>query len=290
MNLAADHRNRYASAAEYAKANARLFRNQQPFDWAVVQSEALTRLRELDLPVPGKTITFSVTDPNADIYLDRGLLLSRLANWSGPLLDIDHCQVRGPHNAENLMAALAVGHVLRLPLEPVTDSLKTFAAGPHRFELVAEINGVRFINDSKATNLDAMQKALLAGAPQKEPNIFLIAGGKDKGLAYHDAGPTLSKHVKHAFLIGESAEKIRAAWSLFIPCTISTTLIKALTEAAGHAASGDVVLLSPACSSFDQFRNYQERGEMFCRTVKSIGRGVRHPHPNMADKNVSWSV
>src|SRR5262249_47511302 len=125
MNLAPDHLDRYASTSDYVLANARLFRNQQPFDWAIVQSEALGRLRELKLPVPAKTVTFSATDPNADIYLNRGLLLSRVPNWSGPLLDLDHCQIRGPHNAENLMAALAVGHALRLPLERMVDALKT---------------------------------------------------------------------------------------------------------------------------------------------------------------------
>jgi UDP-N-acetylmuramoylalanine--D-glutamate ligase len=291
MNLPPGDVAGYPHATDYFRANARLFQNQQAFDWAIVQSEALTRLRELDLPVPGKIISFSAIDPRADIRLDRGLILSRLPDWSGPLLDIDHCQVLGPHNAENLMAALAVGHVLRLPLEPIVDALKTFAAGPNRFELIAEINGIQFINDSKAANLDAMQKALLASrtAPSGEPNILLVAGGKDNNLAYHDAGPVLSKRVKRAFLIGESAEKFRAAWSLFIPCTISTTLIKAITEAASQAASGDVVLLSPACSSFDQFRNYQELGEIFCRTVKSISSGVRQTYPNMDDKNAAWS-
>src|SRR5258707_563376 len=181
MNLAPDHLDRYATAADYVRASARVFCNQQAFDWAIIQSEALARLRALDLPVPGKTITFSANDRNADIHLDRGLLISRLANWSGPLLDIDHCQIRGPHNADNLMAALAVGHVLRLPLETMVDAMKTYTAGPHRFELIAEIDGVQFINDSKATNVDALHKALLAARPGigGEANILLIAGGKD---------------------------------------------------------------------------------------------------------------
>jgi len=286
MNVAADHLNRYSSAADYIRANARLFRNQQAFDWAIVQSEALARLRELDLPVPAKTITFSAKDPEADIHLDRGLLISRLGNWSGPLLDMDHCQLRGPHNAENLMAALAVGHVLRLPLETMVDTMKTYAAGPHRFELVAEINGVRYINDSKATNVDALEKAVLAAPAGQsgQPNILLIAGGKDKGLEYHEVGPLLSKRVKHAFLIGEAGEKIRAAWSLFTPCTVLDSLIEAVTEAVKNSASGDVVLLSPACSSFDQFRNYQERGEKFCQMVKSISRGSPSGDPNINGK------
>src|SRR5439155_17961734 len=96
MNLAPDHLDRYANADDYVRATARLFRNQQTFDWAIVQSEALARLQELNLPLPAKTITFSARDQEADIYLDRGLLISRLPNWEGPLLDMDHCQLRGP--------------------------------------------------------------------------------------------------------------------------------------------------------------------------------------------------
>jgi UDP-N-acetylmuramoylalanine--D-glutamate ligase len=283
MNLAPDDLDRYEGVTDYVRANARLFRNQQAFDWAIVQSEALARLRELDLPVPAKTITFSAQDREADIHLERGLLLSSIPNWSGPLLDIDHCQIRGPHNAENLMAALAVGHVLRLPLETMVDPLKTYTAGPHRFELVAEINGIQFINDSKATNVDALHKALLAARAGQagEANVWLIAGGADKGLEFHDIGPVLSKRVKHAFLMGEAGEKIRAAWSLFTPCMVVNSLLEAITEAVKSAASGDVVLLSPACSSFDQYRDYQERGEIFCQLVKSIGRGMQSSDPNI---------
>jgi UDP-N-acetylmuramoylalanine--D-glutamate ligase len=276
MNLAPDHLDRYANADDYVRATARLFRNQQTFDWAIIQSEALARLQELELPVPGKTITFSANDHEADIHLDRGLLISRLSNWEGPLLDMDHCQIRGPHNAENLMAALAVGHVLRLPLETMVDPFKTYNAGPHRFELVEEINGVEFINDAKAANVEALHKALLAtrGRAGGEANVWLIAGGQDKGLEFHDVGPVLSKRVKQAFIIGDAGEKIRSAWSLFTSCKICSSLIEAVTEAAKNASSGDVVLFSPACPSLEQFKNYQQRGEEFCRIVKSISRGA----------------
>ena len=287
-NLAPDHLDRYGTAETYVRANARLFRNQQALDWAIVQSESLARLRELNLPMPAKVITFSADDRNADLYLDRGLLLSRIPNWSGPLLDMQHCQLRGPHNAENLMAALAVGHLLRLPPEVVVDPVKTYAAGPHRFELVAEINGVQFINDSKATNVDALHKAIRTTRPVPggEPNLWLIAGGKDKGLDFHDVGPLLSKRVKRAFLMGEACERIRAAWSLFTSCTVAGSLIEAVAEAARNATSGDVVLLAPACSSWDQFQNHQHRGEVFCQAVKSIGRGVRSDTPNINGKTV----
>jgi len=157
-------------------------------------------------------------------------------------------------------------------LESMVESLKSYAPAPHRCEVVAEINGVKFINDSKATNVDALQKALLSISvtPAAEPNVWLIAGGKDKGFQYHDVGPLLARKVKGAFLIGETREKIRAAWGLFTPCTPVDSLLEAISEAARNAAAGDVVLISPACSRFDQFRNYQHRGEVFRQAVLAL--------------------
>jgi UDP-N-acetylmuramoylalanine--D-glutamate ligase len=289
MNLAPEHLDRYDTAEDYVKANARLFTNQQAFDWAIIQSEALARLKELNLPIPAKTITFSAHDSRAELRLDRGLIISRIPNWSGPLLDLDHCHVRGPHNAENLMAALAVGHALRLPHETMVEPLKTFSAGPHRFELVAEINGVQYINDSKATNADALHKALLSARQGAEgtPNIWLIAGGRDQDIEFHDLGPILSKRVKQALLVGQASEKIHAAWGLFTSCKVAGTLLEAITEAAQNATPGDVVLLSPACSSFDQFRNYQHRGDEFCSVVKSISRGAHNENPKVMGKGLT---
>jgi UDP-N-acetylmuramoylalanine--D-glutamate ligase len=289
LNLAPDHLNRYETQADYIRANARLFRNQQAFDWAIVQTEALEQLKALNLLPESKVVTFSATNSESDIYLDRGLIISRLPNWSGPLLDAAQCQLRGPHNAENLMAALAVGHALRLPLEQMVETLKIQTHGAHRFEIVAEINGVQFINDSKARNVNAMQNALLAARPGEagKPNVWLIAGGKDKELDFHAVGPVISQRVKGAFLIGEAREKIRSAWSLFTPCTLPDSLLEAVTEAAKNAAPGDVVLLSPACSSFDQFQNYQQRGERFCQIVKSISRGEHEANPNINDKSAT---
>jgi UDP-N-acetylmuramoylalanine--D-glutamate ligase len=269
MNITPDHLDRYASMGDYIRTKARLFTNQQAFDWAIVQSEALAQLRSLNLPVPSKVITFSANNRRADLYLDRGLLISRLPDWTGLLMDMDECLLCGPHNAENLMAALAVGHVLRVPLEQAVAALKSYRPAPHRCELVVEADGIQFINDSKATNVDAVAKALLAvrGANGTEPNVWLIAGGQDKGFEYHDIGPLLARRVKHAFLLGETRERIRAAWSLFTPCTLVDSLLEAVTKASEAAVSGDVVLLSPACSSFDLFQNYQHRGEVFRQAV-----------------------
>jgi len=272
LNITPDHLDRYASMADYALAKSRLFMNQQPFDWAIIQSEALAQLRALKVNIPSKVITFSASNRRADIHFDRGLLISRMEEWAGPLLDMAQCRLVGPHNAENLMAALAVGRVLRIPLESVVAALKSYEPAAHRGELVAEINGVKFINDSKATNLDAVHKALLAipPAPANEPNVWLIAGGRDKGFDYHDLGPLLSQRVKGALLIGETREKIRAAWSLFTPCTLADSLLEAVAEAARNAVAGDVVLLSPACSSFDQFQNYQHRGDVFREAARNL--------------------
>ncbi len=277
LNVTPDHLDRYANMADYTRAKARLFLNQQPFDWAIVQSEALAQLRALNLPVPSRIITFSASDRRADLYLDRGLLVSRLPAWTGPWLDMDECQLQGPHNAENLMAALAVGRVLQVPLEPMAEALKSYRPAAHRCERVDEVNGVVFINDSKATNLDAVAKALQAvpGAQFNEPNVWLIAGGKDKGFEFHSIGPVLARRVKHAFLLGETRERIRAAWSHFTPCTLVTSLEEAVVKAFEAAVPGDVILLSPACSSFDLFRNYQHRGEVFRQAVSEVARTAR---------------
>ena len=277
LNLTPDHLDRYGNMTDYALAKARIFQNQQPFDWAIVQSEALAQLRALKVNIPSKIITFSANNRRADIYLERGMLISRLDGWTGPLLKMEDCQLAGPHNAENLMAALAVGRVLRIPIETMIATLKGYRPPAHRCELIAEINGVKFVNDSKATNLDAVHKALLTmpAARVGEPNVWLIAGGRDKAFEYYEIGPLLSQRVKGAFLFGETREKLRAAWSLFTPCTLTDTLEESVAEAVRNAAAGDIVLLSPACSSFDQFQNYQQRGEAFRQVVTKLEQSAK---------------
>lgn len=271
LNLAPTYHRRFADRESYARTVARIFANQQSFDWAVIQSEALAELRSLQIQVPSKLITFSAVDREADIFLDRGLITSRLADWEWPLLDMDQCQLSGAHNAENLMAALAVGHILRIPLEAMVDVLKSQPPAAHCFEPIGEHNGVQFINDSKATNVDALQKALhsLPVGTGGKPNAWLIAGGVDDGQDFHGLGPLISQKIKGAFLCGSAQEGIRAAWSLFTPCTASNSLLEAVQSAVESAVSGDVVLFSPACSSSDQFRNYQHRGDVYREAVKN---------------------
>lgn len=276
LNLVPDHLQSFGSLAEYVRATARLFRNQQPFDWAIIQSEALALLRSQNVKLPAKIITFSAENRRADLYVERGLLISRLPEWPGPLLDLSKCRLKGPHNAENILAALAVGRVLRIPLQEMVNVLKECPAPAHCCEPVATVNGVEFVNDSQAHNLDALRKALLAMTPGRagEPNIWLIAGGRDQGAEFHDIGPLLSQRVKGTFLLGEAREKIRAAWSLFTPCTPVESLLEAVSQAAEKAVPGDVVLLSPACSSSDLFQNYQHRGEVYRQAVEHWTRSI----------------
>jgi len=283
LNITPDHLDRHPDMDAYARIKARLFQNQQAFDWAVVQQEAWERLRALGVELRSKVVTFSAARSDADLCLDRGLLISRLEGWTGPLLDMNRCRLRGPHNAENLMATLAVGRALRVPLEVMVEALESYEPAPHRCEVVGQIAGVTYVNDSKATNVDAVARALQtmpAGPDPTAPNVWLLAGGRDKGFDFYELGPLLSRRVKGAFLFGETAEKIRAAWSLFTACAPVGTLLEAVSEAAKRAAPGDVILLSPACSSFDQFQNYQHRGLVFRQAVEALaGTGGRKASP-----------
>jgi len=271
-NITSDHMDHYGSMAEYVKAKARMFANQQPFDWAIIQSEALAQIRSLGIEIPSKIITFSSSNRRADISLDRGLIVSRVPGWEGPLLDFNECQLQGAHNAEVIMAALAVGRVLRIPLEQSALVLRNHPALPHRCEIVTEIGGVSYINDSRSTNLAALEKSLSSMKPGSggNPNIWLLAGGRDKAGAYHDIGPLLSNKVKAAFLMGETREKLRAAWSLFTPCRLVDSLEEGVRQAAELAEEGDVILLSPASEDSGTVNGYQHRGEMFRRSVELL--------------------
>ncbi len=274
MNLTQDHLDRHATMAQYTHAKARLFGNQQVFDRAVVQYEALEQLKALGIAPAARTITFSARKSEADLHLDRSLLVSRLPDWSGPLLDMNRCRLRGRHNAENLMATLAVGRHLGLPLAEMLPVLERFEPAQHRCECVGEVAGVHYYNDSKGTNVDALRNALEAmpEGPGGRANVWLIAGGMDKGLEFHDVGPLLAERAKGVFLIGQAREKMRAAWGLFAACTLADSLADSVSVAGRKATPGDVVLLSPACASFDMFENYKARGQAFRELVELWGR------------------
>jgi UDP-N-acetylmuramoylalanine--D-glutamate ligase len=256
LNLTPDHLDRYPGMKEYAAAKNLIFENQTAEDLAVIQ-------KGLALPpIKARRVTFSATDGSADYTLRDGWLCA----GAEKVLRQNETRLAGPHNAENLLATLAVADAEKISREAVKRACVAYRPLPHRCEVVAVRHGVTWVNDSKATNLDAMERAVLGmGAP-----VILIAGGKDKGFDFAPSLSALRGRVRAALLIGETAEKIEQAWRDAVPCRRVGTLDEAVKRAAALANPGETVLLSPGCSSYDQFKNFEERGETYRQGVKAL--------------------
>lgn len=265
LNVTPDHLDRHGSLERYAQAKARVFMNQTTEDVAVVSAEALEWMRKIGASIPGRLITFSAYEHGADLWLDGDgqTIWCRLAECNGIVLRMDETLLRGRHNAENVMATLAAGFAMGLTTTEMRDAICGYSPQAHRCEFVAAIDGVTYINDSKATNIDAVEKALRA-LPGR---AVLIAGGRDKGLDFAAIKETVAQKVKLAIVIGEAQEKICRAWSHAVPCVRAFSMDEAVTVAAGRARNGETVLLSPGCASFDMFENYEHRGDEFKRAV-----------------------
>ena len=239
LNLTPDHLDRHASFDDYRDAKLRIFENQLEEDFAVVP-------RGFD-EVPGRA---------QRVEFDLGDTLP-----AEPLIP-------GEHNRENAAAATAAARTVGIPDEAIARALQSFEGVPHRLELVREIDGVRFVNDSKATNPEAAERALSA----YPPGIRLILGGSRKGSAYGRlARAAAERGVAKAYLIGESADDIAEALAAAgVRFNASGTLAQAIADAYGDAERGEVILLSPACASYDQFRDFEERGERFRALVADL--------------------
>lgn len=255
LNLSPNHLDRYPGMSEYRSAKLRIFENQTPDDFAVVNS-----VNDLP-PLRARTISFSATSENADFTLRGSSILFR----SEKILDQSATRLPGVHNAENIMAALGIGHALGLPMESMTAAISDYAPPVHRCEFVRDLDGVRWINDSKSTNLDAMAQALRS---QTAP-VVLIAGGKDKGFEFDDNAALVRERTRAAVLIGEMRHRIAKSWS-GTDCHPVDSLEDAVATAKRLARPGDVVLFSPGTSSFDMFRNYGERGNLFKSFVHQL--------------------
>ena len=181
-------------------------------------------------------------------------------------MPVSEIPLKGAHNVENVLAAVCVARLAKIPVEKVRASVGSFRAVEHRLELVKVVNGVEFYNDSKATNVDAAMKAV-ASFPE---GIHLILGGKDKDSDYAVMADMLKKRVKVVYTVGSAAEKIERQLHGVVKMVSAQTIETAVAEAAKSAAPGDVVLLSPACSSFDQFENYEHRGRVFRQSVMEL--------------------
>ena len=256
LNLTPDHLDRYASMEEYRNAKLRVFENQTAEDFAVIN------FRD-DLPaLKAKKITFSATAQGGDFELRGSVIYFRGA----AVLKMEETGLRGVHNAENLMAAMGTGVALGLEFDRMTPPLCSYKPLPHRCELVGTVAGVDYVNDSKATNIDALEKALRS----EDRPVVLIAGGKDKGFEFDSITPLVAKKVRRAVLIGEMTERIATCWGSQVQCDRAGSLADAVSLAQANAHAGDVVLFSPGTSSFDMFKNYADRGNQFRQLIQTL--------------------
>jgi len=256
LNFAPDHLDRYRSVTDYRAAKLRIFENQTADDLAIVNAvERLPGIR-------ARTITFSAYVDQADFRLSEGAIIYQ----NEAVLRLSDTKLRGLHNIENLMATLAAGMARGLSFREMVPPLCTYEPRPHRCEFVREVGGVAYVNDSKATNLDAVEKALRA---QTKP-VILIAGGKDKGFTFDQLRPLIEEKVKSTILIGEMAESIRRSWSGVASSDIANSLADAVERAHATAEPGEIVLFSPGTSSFDMFKSYADRGDQFRALVQAL--------------------
>ncbi len=256
LNFAPDHLDRYRSVAEYRAAKLRIFENQTAEDVAVVNAgESLPK-------IAARAVTFSAYANRADFRFEAGSIVYQ----NQPVLRMADLKLRGSHNIENVMATLAVGLARGLTFEQMVPPLHTYEPRPHRCEFVREVGGVTYINDSKATNLDAVEKALLA----QNRKVILIAGGKDKGFTFETLRPLVSEKSRAVILIGEMATRICEDWKDAVACEIANSLADAVERAHAIAQTGEVVLFSPGTSSFDMFKSYADRGDQFRALVHAL--------------------
>lgn len=256
LNFAPDHLDRYHSISEYREAKLRIFENQTDADVAVINAiERIPNIRP-------RTITFSAYANGGDFRVSEGAILYR----DESVLPLADTKLRGLHNIENLMATLAVGMARGLSFQEMVPPLSAYEPRPHRCEFVREVSGVAYVNDSKATNLDAVDKALRA---QSKP-VVLIAGGKDKGFSFDPLRPLVKEKVTSTILIGEMAESISRSWADVVRAEIATSLADAVERAHASAKPGEIVLFSPGTSSFDMFKSYVDRGDQFRALVQAL--------------------
>jgi UDP-N-acetylmuramoylalanine--D-glutamate ligase len=268
LNITPDHLDRHKTFKRYAAAKARITARQTAADFLVLNAE-------------DKATQMVAAHTQAQIYwfsnrrhikqgtFVHGETLFFLAQEAGrpePILPISEIPLKGQHNVENVLAAVCAARLAGIPPESIRNTVARFQAVEHRLENVATLNGVEFYNDSKATNVDATIKAL-ASFPG---GVHLILGGKDKDSDYTQLEPLLRERVVRVYTIGSAAEKIDRQLTAFVKIEPSETLDRAVRCAAGAAKPGEVVLLAPACSSFDQFDNYEHRGRAFREIVAQI--------------------
>lgn len=269
LNVTQNHLDRHSDFKEYFGAKMRIFENQAKDDWAVVNCEDRNILKNIN-KIRAKKILFS---PNLGEKISgnfasvaEGELFIKFGGKRFGICKIDDLKIRGRHNIENALAAISCAFIFDIPAKMIADAVKTFVGLEHRCEYVATINGVRFINDSKSTTVDAAIKALDACGG----NIILIAGGRDKNSDFGIIGEHIKNKVRVLILIGEAADKIKNALAQATDIKKAPSLEDAAELAFRLAKRGESILLSPMCTSFDMFEDFQHRGKVFKEAVNRM--------------------
>jgi UDP-N-acetylmuramoylalanine--D-glutamate ligase len=265
LNITPDHLDRHASFEEYERAKLRMFENQLERDFAVLNADDQEVARRL--PARPQVYWFSRQKRvAAGTFLRDNQIIFRSEGAETVLLRRDEIPLRGEHNVENVLAACSAAALAGADPAAIAAGVRSFAGVEHRLEFVAEIAGVKFYNDSKATNVDATLKAVEA-FPR---SLLIILGGKDKGGDFALLREPLKQRARLALLVGSAAEKIAVQLSDAVPLERAGTLDRAVQVAFERARPGDTVLLAPACASFDQFENYEHRGRVFKKLVEQL--------------------
>ncbi len=275
LNITEDHLDRYGTLEEYRRSKVSIFKNQGQSDYAVINAD--DPLLPKDFGITAHTLLFSKENPKAHAFLDKKqeVMICKgdfykdgegKVGEKGAVFNFRNTKLIGIHNLENMLAASLVAFCCGVSSKSIQETINSFPGLPHRIQFVREWNRVKFYNDSKATNVGAVVKALESFAGP----VVLLAGGRDKGGKYDPLIPLIKEKVRALILFGEARRRI----AKYLGDLTNTWLVENLEEAVRVATSiskpGDVVLLSPACASFDQYRNYQERGMHFEALIKSL--------------------
>lgn len=270
LNITADHLDRHRSMEAYITAKARIFENQADGDFAVLNADDAV-CADLGKALKRSRVAW-FSRKRADLQSGASVRAEKIffrgAAKEMEIMPVSEIPLKGAHNLENVLAAVCIAALAGCAPERIREAVRNFKAVEHRLEFVATIHGVQYYNDSKATNVDATIKAI----ESFPANLHLVLGGKDKGSDYSVLKDLLRERVKRVYTIGAAAEKIESQIAGAVPIERSGTLEAAVQRAAELAESGDVVVLAPACASFDQFENYEHRGRVFKQAVATLAR------------------
>ncbi len=264
-NITPDHLDRYPDLDAYARAKRRLFERQDREGFSVVNADDPLAAAS---PTPARRVPFSRTGPvEGGVWVEEGMIVSGVSGAPERLLPSGELALPGAHNLENALAVTAATECLQTSRDALREGLTRFAGLPHRSELVAQARGIRWINDSKGTNVDATRKCLEGFA---DGTVILILGGRDKHGDFASLSGSVARAARLVLTIGEAAETIERALGAAVPFERAGTMENAVLRAGEVARAGETVLLSPACASFDAYGNYEERGHHFATLARAV--------------------